>query len=236
MTGCSAIFASVAEETATSATGTARGTVTRVEPTKAQRAAARRVAESKATAPHLYLEAEVRTEAADLAAVVLACALALREFPRVNGAYRDGAFETYSRVNVGVSIPGSDAQVAPTIFDAADKELVAIRAELDDLAERAAAGALASPALAGGTFTVAGVAAAGSIRSYAPIINQGQAACLAVGPVTERPVVREGVVAAGRGLNAMLACDARIVGAEEGAGFLDRVRSLLEAPASLEPA
>ena len=95
------------------------------------------MAESKATAPHFYLQAEFDLTAAvegrkhlkamakegeavptfnDM--VVKACALALREFPRANGAYRDGRIELYSRINVGVAVAAQDALVVPTVFDA----------------------------------------------------------------------------------------------------------------------
>jgi pyruvate dehydrogenase E2 component (dihydrolipoamide acetyltransferase) len=220
----------VADEGAQSATETARGTVERIEPTKAQRAVARRVAESKATAPHLYLDAEVRVERCDAALAVRAAALALRQHPRLNGAYRDGAFETYSRVNVGVAVPGAEAPVVPTIFDADAKDEDAIREELEGLAARALSAELTSPELAGGTFTVV-MAASGSIRAIAPILNLGQAGTLAIGPVTERALVRDGAVVAACALTATLACDARIVGVDEGAEFLGRVRQFLEQPA-----
>jgi pyruvate dehydrogenase E2 component (dihydrolipoamide acetyltransferase) len=210
-----------------SAVETARGTVERVEPTKAQRGAARRIAESKATAPHIYLEAEVRMDADATERVVHAAGRALREFPLLNGAYRDGAFETYSRVNVGVVLDGGEAPVVPTIFDADTKDAAEIAAELERLGARAAAGELTSPELAGGTFTVAS-AAVGSVRSLAPILNQGQAGALAVGAVNERPVVVDGSVVPGRALTATLSCDGRMVAAEEAARFLDRVRELLE--------
>ena len=200
----------MADDAATSATETARGSVERIEPTKAQRAAARRVAESKATAPHLYLEAEIRIDDDALAPVIRACAVALRDFPRLNGAYRDGAFEVYSRVNVGVLAEGGEAPVVPTIFDADSKETDEIAAELERLLERAEAGALTSPELAGGTFTV--VPVAGSVRAFTPILNLGQAATLAITRST-----------------ATLACDARMIRAEEAARFLDRIRELLEA-------
>jgi pyruvate dehydrogenase E2 component (dihydrolipoamide acetyltransferase) len=189
------------------ATETARGTVERVEPTKAQRAFARRVAESKATAPHIYLEADLGTDAVER--VVAAAAKALREFPRLNGAYRDGAFETYSRINVGVTIEADETPAVPTVFDADQKEESEIRGEIERLREGAAAGSLTPPELAGGTFTV--VPVAGGVRSFAPILHQGQAATLAVTASA-----------------ATLACDARIVTAGEAAQFLDRVRALLE--------
>jgi pyruvate dehydrogenase E2 component (dihydrolipoamide acetyltransferase) len=210
------------------ATETARGSVERIEPTKAQRAAARRVAESKATAPHLYIATEIQVAGADLPPIVWACGVALQDFPRLNGAYRDGAFETYSRINVGVSMEGGEAPVTPTIFDADRKSAPEIGDELADLRERAGAGTLPAPDLAGGTFTVF-AAASGSVHSVTGILNQGQAAALAVGPATSRPVVRDGDVVAGSALTATLSVDARMIGADEAARFLDRVRELLEA-------
>jgi pyruvate dehydrogenase E2 component (dihydrolipoamide acetyltransferase) len=224
----------VADTGTSSATETARGRVERVEPSKAQRAVARRIAESKATAPHVYLEAEVRTAAAAPEAIVRACALALREFPRLNGAYRDGAFETYSRINVGLAVEGPDAPVVVTVFDADGKAAAEIGAELAGLSERAAAGELTSPELAGGTFTVAS-ASFGSIRSFAAALHQGQAATLAFGPVTQRAMARDGEVVAAPALTATLSCDGRMIGADEAARFLDRVRALLEDAGSAGP-
>ena len=112
------------------------------ELSKLQSTVSRRMAESKATAPHFYLEAEVdmtraveaRARVKELARrgrrrpvlqrhVVKACALALREHPRANGAYRDGRFELYSRVNVGIAVAARDALVVPTVFDADRKSL-----------------------------------------------------------------------------------------------------------------
>ncbi len=212
-----------------SAVETARGTVERVEPTKAQRGAARRIAESKATAPHIYLEAEVRIDADAIERIVHAAARALRDFPRLNGAYRDGAFETYSRVNVGVVLDSGEAPLVPTIFDADTKDPAEIAAELERLAARATAGELTSPELAGGTFTVSS-AAIGAVRSLAAVLNQGQAAALGVGAITDRPLVADGEAVPGRALTATLSCDGRMIGAGEAARFLDRVRELLEDP------
>jgi pyruvate dehydrogenase E2 component (dihydrolipoamide acetyltransferase) len=175
----------------------------------------------------VYLEADVRVETCDTAHAIRAAGLALREFPRLNGAYRDGVFETYSRVNVGFVLTGGEAPVIPTIFDADGKDAGAIREEIERLAESAGGGGLTSPQLAGGTFTVM-TAGAGAIRSIAAILNQGQAGLLALGPVSERALAREGTVVAGRALTATLSCDARIVDVEEATRFLDRFRELLE--------
>jgi len=216
-------------------TETARGKVQRTEPTKPQRAAARRFAESKATIPHLYLEIEAELPVAAIddaettALVVRAAALALHDHPRLNGAYRDGGFEAYSRINVGVAIGTGQDAVTPTIFDAYDKRADAIAAELATLRERTESGALTSPELAGGTFTVS-VLSGSRVRSFAAIINQGQAAALTAGAVTERAVVRESRVVISPVITLTLSCDARIVGAGEAAAFLDALRSFLEEP------
>ena len=123
---------------------TAKGDVTVVELTRTQQVVARRMAESKATVPDFTLTCDVDMEQAvalraqvkapggedpvpsynDM--VIRACALALREFPRANGAYRDGRFELYSRVNVGVAVAAQDALVVPTIFDADRRPLAEI--------------------------------------------------------------------------------------------------------------
>ena len=121
--------------------GTGRGETTVEDLSRLQQTIARRMAESKATAPEFVLTVEVDMEEAvafrkQLKAaagedpapsfndfVVKASALALKEFPRANGAYRDGKFELYSRVNVGIAVAAEDALIVPTIFDADVKSL-----------------------------------------------------------------------------------------------------------------
>ncbi len=189
---------------------TAKGEVSYEELSKLQSTIARRMAESKATAPHFYLEAEIdmsRLVAAraqikasakegdvvpsfnDM--VVKACALALREHPRANGAYRDGRFELYSRVNVGVAVATDDGLVVPTVFDADRKSLRQIASEARTLAQRVRDGQITPPELSGATFTVSNLGMFG-IDVFAAVINPPQAAILAVGAISERPVVRDG--------------------------------------------
>ena len=117
--------------------------------------------------------------------VVKACALALREFPRANGAYRDGRFELYSRVNVGVAVAGQDALVVPTVFDADRKGLRQIAGEARALAARVREGQITPPELSGGTFTVSNLGMFG-IDSFSAVINPPQAGILAVGAITEQ--------------------------------------------------
>jgi pyruvate dehydrogenase E2 component (dihydrolipoamide acetyltransferase) len=230
---------------------TAKGTVSYEDPSKLQSTVARRMSESKATAPHFYLEAEIdmsRLVAArgqikagakggdvvpsfnDM--VVKACALALREHPRANGAYRDGRFELYSRVNVGVAVAARDALVVPTIFDADRKNLRQIAGDSRALAQRVRDGQITPPELSGATFTVSNLGMFG-IDSFAAVINPPQAAILAVGAITERPVVRDGETTTAHLMRVNLACDHRILYGAPAAEFLARVRSLLEEPLSL---
>jgi pyruvate dehydrogenase E2 component (dihydrolipoamide acetyltransferase) len=230
---------------------TAKGTVSYEDPSKLQSTVARRMSESKATAPHFYLEAEIdmsRLVAAraqikagakegdvvpsfnDM--VVKACALALREHPRANGAYRDGRFELYSRVNVGVAVAARDALVVPTIFDADQKNLRQIAGDSRTLAQRVRDGQITPPELSGATFTVSNLGMFG-IDSFAAVINPPQAAILAVGAITERPVVSDGQTTTAHLMRVNLACDHRILYGAPAAEFLARVRSLLEEPLSL---
>jgi pyruvate dehydrogenase E2 component (dihydrolipoyllysine-residue acetyltransferase) len=231
---------------------TAKGQVEVVELTKLQQTVARRMAESKATAPHFYLQAEFdltaavegRTRLKAMARegeavptfndmVVKACALALREFPRANGAYRDGRIELYSRINVGVAVAAQDALVVPTVFDADVKGLRQISAETRALAARVRDGSITPPELSGGTFTVSNLGMYG-ISNFAAVINTPQAGILAVGELKAKPVVGEsGEFEARQLMGVTLACDHRILYGADGAQFLARVRALLEEPLGL---
>ena len=230
---------------------TAKGNVEIQDPSKLQSTIARRMAESKATAPHFYLTIEidmgkaVEARAAIKAAaregdiapsfndmIVKACAIALREFPKANGAYRDGRFELYSRVNIGVAVAASEALVVPTVFDADRKGLRQIAADTRAVAAKVRDGSVTPPELSGGTFTVSNLGMYG-IDEFDAVINMGQAAILAVGAIREAPAVRDGEVAPARLMKATLSCDHRILYGAEGAEFLARVKQLLEEPVSL---
>jgi pyruvate dehydrogenase E2 component (dihydrolipoamide acetyltransferase) len=230
---------------------TAKGQTTYEDLSKLQSTIARRMSESKATAPHFYLEAEIdMSRAVEARArikatagegevipsfndmVVKACALALREHPRANGAYRDGRFELYSRVNVGVAVAAQDALVVPTVFDADRKGLRQIATESRALAQKVRDGQITPPELSGGTFTVSNLGMYG-IDNFSAVINTPQAAILAVGAIKERPVVRAGELTSAQMLYVTLACDHRILYGAPAAEFLARVRSLLEEPLAL---
>jgi pyruvate dehydrogenase E2 component (dihydrolipoamide acetyltransferase) len=232
-------------------TETAKGTTTYQDLTRLQQVVSRRMSESKATAPHFYLQAEIDMSAAVEARsrlkkltpegevvpsfndmIVKACALALKEFPLANGAYKDGRFELYSRVNVGVAVAAQDALVVPTVFDADKKGLREIATDARRLAGKVRDGSITPPELSGGTFTVSNLGMYG-VSNFSAVINTPQAAILAVGAITEKPVVRGGEITTAHLLGVTLACDHRILYGVPAAEFLARIRSLLEEPLSL---
>jgi pyruvate dehydrogenase E2 component (dihydrolipoamide acetyltransferase) len=166
--------------------------------------------------------------------VVKACALALREFPRANGAYRDGKVELYSRVNVGIAVAAGDALVVPTIFDTDRKSLGEIAVEARELAGKVREGKVTPPELSGGTFSVSNLGMYG-VENFAAVINPPQAALLAVGAVERKPVVEKDSqeIVARHMMGVTLACDHRILYGADGAQFLGRVRDLLEHPLAM---
>lgn len=172
--------------------------------------------------PHLELSVEIDMarcmalqDASTEAILVRACALALREHPRANGSYRDGRFELYPRVNVGVVVAGEAAYLIPTVFDADLKPLAELKAELDELRAGALRGRLTSPSFSGATFTLWNAGALGLAGASIPVVAP-QAAALAAGEIR------------GSLMHATLACDHRILYGAPAAAFLGAVRSRLE--------
>jgi pyruvate dehydrogenase E2 component (dihydrolipoamide acetyltransferase) len=227
----------------------AKGEVQVQELTRLQQTVSRRMAESKATAPDFSIALTVdMTAAVELRArlkqisdpvpsfndmVVKACANALREHPRVNGAYRDGKFELYDRVNVGIAVAAMDALVVPTIFDADQKSLGQIARDARDVIGKVKDKTVTPPELSGGTFTVSNLGMFG-IEHFTAIINPPQAAILTVGKLAKQPAVDDkGKVVARDQMTLTLVCDHRILYGADGAEFLARVKDLLEQPLSL---
>jgi pyruvate dehydrogenase E2 component (dihydrolipoamide acetyltransferase) len=217
--------------------------------TRLQQTIARRMAESKATAPDFSISLTVdMTNAVELRKrlkevadptpsfndmVVKAAAIGLREHPRVNGAYRDGKFEIYEKVNIGVAVAAEDALVVPTVFDADTKSLGQIARDARAAAERVRDRTITPPELSGATFTVSNLGMFG-IEFFTAIINPPQASILTVGKLAKRPAVDENdrIIARDQ-LTLSLVCDHRILYGADGAQFLGRVKELLEQPLSL---
>jgi pyruvate dehydrogenase E2 component (dihydrolipoamide acetyltransferase) len=207
------------------------------------------MAESKATAPDYSLHVDVdmtacvalRERMREMAdpvptlndMVVKAAANALREFPRVNGAYRDGRFESYSRVNVGIVVAAGDALVVPTLFDADERSLGEIARRSSELIAKVRDQTIEPPELAGGTFTVSNLGMYG-IDEFTAVITPPQAAILTVGSLKKRAVVdHNGRVVARETMRLTLVSDQRILYGADAAEFLAHVRELLEQPLAL---
>lgn len=231
------------------AANTAKGETTSVSLGRIQQAIARRMSEAKATVPDFALNTEIdmercmalREELKGAAAstvpslndfVIKAVALALREHPRANGSYQDGAFQLHGRVNVGIAVASPDALVVPTVFDADRKSLDQIARESRALAERARAGAITAAELAGGTFTISNLGMFG-VRRFTAVINPPQAGILAVGAVVRRRREVEGQECLRSVMEVTLTCDHRILYGADAAQFLARIKALLDQPAVL---
>lgn len=232
------------------ASGNGSDGVRTVALSRVQQVIARRMADSRAAVPDFTVEVEVMMDAAvalrealraaapddrvpsynDL--VVRACALALREHPRVNGAFTAAGFELHERVHIGIAVAATDALLVPVIVDADRKPLGQIAGESRDLGERARTGGLAPAELTGGTFTVSNLGMFGVSR-FTAVIDQPQSAILAVGALRRMPVVYDDELVPGHVMALTLSSDHRIIYGADAARFLVRVRELLEAPLSL---
>jgi pyruvate dehydrogenase E2 component (dihydrolipoamide acetyltransferase) len=213
--------------------GGARRAAQPLAPTRVQRTIARRAAEIRATVPDLELGVEVDLDGALAASereghsltaqLVRACAVALREHPRANAVFRDGQFELYERVNVGLLVSDEDDLVVATLFDADSKSVSELATEIEGLRRDAAA--LTQPQRSGATFTLS---MDERVAWQLPLTWSGQAAALAAGAVREAPVVRGDGVVPGRLMTLTLACDHRILYGAQAAGFLARIKELME--------
>jgi len=216
--------------------------------TRTQRTIARRMAESRAVVPDIELVVDIDMGAClalraqlsehhspapsvnDL--VIKACALALRQHPRVNGSYADEAFVLHERVNVGFAVAAPDTLLVPVVTDADRRPVTEIAAVTRELAVKAREGRIAPPDVAGATFTVSNLGMFGVDR-FTAIINTPQAAILAVGAATARAVARDGAVTTAVMMTATLAADHRILYGADAARFLTDVRDRLQAPIGL---
>jgi pyruvate dehydrogenase E2 component (dihydrolipoamide acetyltransferase) len=235
----------------TDATGSGPSPATREPLTPTQRTIARRMSESHATVPDFELRIEVdMTRVVDLREelrevtpgdalpsyndfLVKAAALGLGEFPRVNGAYVDGAFQTFDGVNVGIAVAGDDALLVPVVVGADALSVGQIAATSRRLVARVRDGSITPAELSGGTFTVSNLGMYG-VDSFSAVINPPQAAILAAGSLKPRPIVDAGGRLVARPtIQLTLACDHRILYGADGARFLARVRELLERPVAL---
>ncbi len=214
-----------------------KGAIRVAEPDRTQRAIVRRTAETRATVPDLELQTEIEMGAAialadesdcSITAILTrACALALRACPEANAAYRDGRYELYSRVNVGVVMQTENAYVTPTVLDADSKSLLELSRELEGLAERARAHKLTPPELAGTTFTLSDLTAH-AVHRWSALVTPPQAAALTAGAIRAAPVARDGRLVPSQIMSVTLGCDHRILFGNRAAAFLGQIVGSIE--------
>lgn len=209
---------------------------------------ARRLGESKFTAPHFYLTLDIDMDQAiearkamnadknvkisfnDL--VLKASAMALRKHPVINSSWRGDTIRRNQHIHIGVAVAVDEGLLVPVIRFADSKGLQQIGAEVKDFAERAKAKKLQPADWEGNTFTISNLGMFG-IESFTAIINSPDSCILAVGGIKEVPVVKNGQVVPGNVMKLTLSCDHRVVDGASGAAFLQTLKSYLENPVTM---
>ena len=210
---------------------------------------ARRLAESKFTAPHFYLTLEIDMERAmqvreaintsiapekisynDL--VIKAVAVALKQHPKVNSSWLGDRIRFNQHVHIGVAVAVEEGLLVPVVRFADGKPLRTIGAEVRDFAKKAKEKKLQPADWEGNTFTISNLGMFG-IEEFTAIINPPDACIMAVGGIMEKPVVRGGQIVPGHTMKVTLSCDHRVVDGATGAAFLNTFKQMLEEPALL---
>ena len=164
--------------------------------------------------------------------IVKAVALALRRVPECNASWEGDAIRIYHRVHVGIAVAIEDGLVTPVVFDADQKGIGSIAAEVRDLADRAKHKKLKGHEITGSTFTVSNLGMF-NIERFTAILNPPEAGILAIGTVVEAPVVVNGQLAVGKRMTVTMSCDHRVIDGALGARWLAAFVDLIEHPESL---
>ena len=209
---------------------------------------AKRLGESKFSAPHYYLNVEFDMENAiafraqfnsipdtkisynDM--IVKACALALRQHPQVNSQWFDDRMKLNNHVHIGVAVAVEDGLVVPVVQFANEQTLQQIGAAVKDYAVRARNKKLTPQEMEGSTFTISNLGMFG-IESFTSIINQPNSAILSVGAIVQKPIVKNGQVVVGNSMKLSMACDHRTVDGATGSLFLQTLQGYIENPVTM---
>ncbi len=209
---------------------------------------AKRLSESIFTAPHFYLNIEVRMDEAMKSRAIIntvpdtkvsfndmvikACAMALKKHPKVNSQWREDSILINHHVNVGVAVAVEDGLVVPVLRYTDQMSLSQIGANVKDVAGRAKSKKLQPNEMEGSTFTVSNLGMFG-ITEFTSIINQPNSAILSVGAIVEKPVVSNGQIVVGNTMKLTLACDHRTIDGATGAQFLQTLKTFMENPVTM---
>lgn len=209
---------------------------------------AKRLAESKFSAPHYYLMVEINMDKAIEARkeinalpdtkisfndmIIKATAVALRKHPQVNSSWAGDKIIHRGNINVGVAVAIPDGLVVPVLKNTDQMNYTQISAAVKDMASRAKSKGLKANEMEGSTFSISNLGMFG-IETFTSIINQPNSAILSVGAIIEKPIVKDGQIVVGNIMKLSLACDHRVVDGATGAQFLQTLRTYLENPLTL---
>ena len=213
-----------------------------------RKAIAKRLSDSKFSAPHYYLNIEcemdnmisfrkqfVNTQNIKISfndIIAKAVSLSLARHPKVNSRWYDEKIVFYDHVHLGVAVAVEDGLIVPVVKYANSKDLPEINSEIKDFAERAKNKKLTPAEIEGSTFTISNLGMFG-IESFTSIINQPNSAILSVGAIMEKPIVKNGDIVVGNTMKLTLACDHRTVDGATGSLFLKTLKEYIENPVSI---
>ena len=206
---------------------------------------AKRLAESKFTAPHFYLTMEINMDKAMEARasineiapvkvsfndiVIKAVAAALRQNPKVNSSWLGDKIRYNHHIHIGVAVAVEEGLVVPVVRFADNKSLSHIAAEVKELGGKAKSKKLQPAEMSGNTFTISNLGMFG-IEEFTAIINSPDACILAVGGIKQTPIVKDGQIKIGNIMKITLSCDHRVVDGAVGSAFLQTLKGYLEDP------
>ena len=212
--------------------------------TQMRKVIARRLGESKFTAPHFYLTVEINMDAATAARtdlkkndirvsfndfVVKASAMALKKHPSINSSWHGDKITVHPYVNIGVAVAVPDGLLVPVINNADQKSMTYINQEVRTLAGKAKDKKLQPAEMSGNTFTISNLGMFG-IEEFTAIINGPDSCILAIGSIIQKPIVKDGQIVIGNMMKVTLSCDHRTVDGASGAMFLQTLKGMLENP------
>ncbi len=209
---------------------------------------AKRLGESKFSAPHYYLTIELDMDQAIASRktinslpdtkvsfndmIVKACAMALKKHPQVNTSWNENTTRYNHHIHIGVAVAVEDGLLVPVLKFSDQMSLTQIGASVRELAGKARTKKIAPNEMEGSTFTISNLGMFG-IQEFTSIINQPNSAILSVGAIEQKPVVKDGQVVVGNTMKITLACDHRTVDGATGAQFLQTVRAYIENPVTM---
>ena len=213
-----------------------------------RKAIAKRLSDSKFSAPHYYLNIEmemdnmisfrqqfINTQNIKISfndIIAKAVALSLAKHPKVNSRWYDDKILFNEHIHLGVAVAVEDGLVVPVVKFANSKDLPEINLEIKDFAERAKNKKLNPSEIEGSTFTISNLGMFG-IESFTSIINQPNSAILSIGAIIQKPIVKNSEIVVGNTMKLTLACDHRTVDGATGSLFLKTLKDYIENPVSI---